>query len=150
MTKSKKIAFVCCALALIVSSLWIYWERPMTMDALIPEENWTRVELRKGAAVSSYYEGEFEDPELDRILSQMGAVRLTRAEKRNYPDDEYFQILLFKGESYPTMIYAGSAGYVQIAAELDFDHWKCYEGGEEFYRWLESYSHSLSAVYSIE
>ena len=150
MTKAKKRILSCCVLFLVITGLWIYWERPMTMDSLIPEENWTRVELRKGSAVSSYYEGEFENPELDRILTQMGAVRLSRAERRNYLDDAYFQILLFQGEAYPTMIYVGCDGNVQIAAELDFDNWKCYEGGEEFYRWLESDSRSLSAVYNIE
>ena len=79
----------------------------------------------------------------------MGAVQLTRAEKRPYLDDYYFQINLYKGEPYPTMLYVGNTGRVQIARELDFDHWQHYEGGEELYRWLESYSRTLPAVMEI-
>lgn len=143
MTKGKKIGRIFLVIVLLIGGLWFYWEWPMNMDSLIPEENWVRAELRWSSIASSYYVPEFENMELDRLLTQMGAVKLTRAEERDYLDDQYFQILLFKGEAYPTMIYVGDTGNVQIARELDFDHWKCYEGGADFYRWLESYSQKL-------
>lgn len=149
MRKGKKLAIALCVLALLIGSLWLYWEWPMTMDTLIPEESWVRAELRHGVADGDGQDMEFEAPELDRILPQMGAVRLTRAEKRHYMDDRYFQIILYNGETYPTMIYVGSTGRVKIAQHLDFDHWKDYEGGEDFYRYLENYSRNLSAVIEV-
>jgi len=150
MTKAKKTGAVFLATMLLISLLWCYWEWPMSMASLLPEENWVRAELCWGSGISSYHVPEFENPELDKLLSQMDAVKLNRAEPRNYLDDNYFQIILYKGESYPTMIYVGDAGNVQIARELDFDHWKCYEGGADFYRWLESYSQTLSALYDLQ
>ena len=150
MTKKKKITLLCCVLALMLSSLWIYWERPMTMDRLIPEEAWGKVELHYGAVENAWKEVAFEDPDLDRILSQMNAVRLTRAGNRSFLDDQYFQIILYHGKPYPTMIYVGCTGSVQIARELDFEHWRCYEGGGDFYNWLQSYSQNLSAVFDME
>ena len=150
MKKAKKIGLFLCGFVLMISGLWLYWEWPMPMDTLLPQENWVRMELRRGSVTDSYFETDFENPELDKVLPQMGAVRLTRAQKRSYLDDQYFQIILYKGESYPTMIYVGSAGNVQIAKELDFDHWKNYEGGENFYRYLQNYSKNLCAVYNIE
>lgn len=149
MKKSKRILLPVLFVCLLAAGLWLYWEWPMTMDTLIPEESWVRVELRHGAWEGDFQEMTFESPELDRILPQMGAVRLTRAEKRTYLDDRYFQIILHNGETYSTMLYVGSTGHVQIAKELDFDHWKNYEGGEAFYRYLENYSRSLSAIIEV-
>lgn len=149
MSKAKKTGLFLCVLFFAVGGLWLYWEWPMPMDTLLPKENWVRMELCRGGVTDSYFETDFENPELDKVLPQMGAVRLTRAQKRSYLDDQYFQIILYKGESYPTMIYVGSAGNVQIAKELDFDHWKTYEGGEPFYRYLQNYSQTLPAVYDI-
>lgn len=150
MKKVKKMMLACCVLALIVSSLWIYWEWPMTMDTLIPEEAWIKVELRCGGVENEWKEVTFEDPDPDIILPQINAVRLNRAENRSFLDDQYFQIILYHGQPYPTMIYVGCTGRVQIARELDFGRWKCYEGGEDFYRWLQSYSRNLSAVFDME
>lgn len=149
MKKSKPLFLTALILCLIVTGLWIYWEWPMTMNTLIPSETWTRVELRYGVSGGDGHDMEFESPEPDRILPQMGAVRLTRAEKHTYLDDEYFQIILYNGETYPTMLYVGSTGRVQIAQHMDFDRWKDYEGGEDFYRYLLNYSQNLPAVIDI-
>ena len=148
MAERKRLLIAALGILLLLSGLWLYWEWPMTMASLLPEENWVRAELRWGSVTSSYYVPEFVNPDPDRILSQMGAVKLTRAEERDHLDDRYFQIILYKGEPYPAMIYVGDTGNVQIARELDFDHWQNYEGGEAFYRWLENYSENLSAVYA--
>ena len=149
MAKRKRLLIAALGILLLLGGLWVYWEWPVTMASLLPEANWVRAELRWGSVTSSYYVPEFENPEPDSLLSQMGAVKLTRSEDRDYLDDRYFQIILYKGESYPTMIYVGDAGNVQIARELDFAHWQNYEGGEAFYHWLENYSESLSAVYDL-
>lgn len=149
MKKSKPLLLTALILCLVVTGLWLYWEWPMTMNTLIPAETWTRVELRYGVANGAGHNMEFESPEMDRILPQMGAVRLTRAEKRTYLDDRYFQIILYNGETYPTMLYVGDTGRIQIARHLDFDHWKDYEGGEDFFRYLEGYSQNLPAVIEI-
>ena len=149
MTKAKKTGAVFLATMLLISLLWCYWEWPMSMASLLPEENWVRAELCWGSGISSYHVPEFENPELDKLLSQMDVVKLNRAEARNYLDDRYFQIILYKGKSYPTMIYVGDAGNVQIARELDFDHWKNYEGGEELYRYLSNLSQRLPAIYPM-
>ena len=149
MNKRKKITIFVCILILTIGSLWLYWEWPMAMDTLLPEETWTRAELRYGVSDGSGRDVEFENPALDRILPQLGAVRLTRTENRPYMDDRYFKITLYNGETHPTMIYVGSTGYIHIAEHLDFDHWKTYEGGEDFFRYLDNYSRNLPAVIEV-
>ena len=68
MTKAKKTGRILLALALLLGFLWFYWEWPMTMDSLLPEENWVRTELRWCSVADSYYESEFENAEPDRLL----------------------------------------------------------------------------------
>ena len=149
MTKAKKMGMAFLVFALVLGGLWFYWECPVSMGTLIPEAHWVRAELRWCSVADSFYESEFENVDPDRLVPQMDSVQLTRTEKRPYLDDYYFQINLYKGEAYPTVIYVGNTGRVQIARELDFDHWEHYEGGETFYRYLQSYSQTLPAVIEI-
>ena len=62
----------------------------------------------------------------------------------------HFQIMLKKGLPYPTMVYVEANGQIHVAAELDFDHWKNYEGGQELYTYLSILSKNLPALYPAE
>ena len=93
---------------------------------------------------------EFQDPPMEEILELLPAVRVTRAEKRHYLDDECFRITLYKGEAWPTVLYVGSSGRIDIAADMQFDDWKNYEGGEALYRYLYNLSQNLAGTVPVE
>lgn len=147
MTKVKKTGAIFLAAALLIGVLWFYWEYPVSLGSRIPEATWVKVELRQeeGAATGAYIE--FLEPPLDEILTQLDATRVTRMGKDRLLDGKYFQLLLYKGEAYPTMLYVEENGQIHVAAELDFDHWKNYEGGKTLYSYLSNLSQRLSAVY---
>lgn len=150
MTKAKRIGISLCVLALVIGGLWFYWERPLTLGDLIPQEEWVRLELKQDDATNTGTYITFQEPPMDKILMQLKATRVTRAEKDRLLSGKYFQLLLYKGVSYPTMLYVEENGQIHIAAELDFDHWKNYEGGEELYIYLSILSKTLSAAIPVE
>ena len=92
----------------------------------------------------------FDDPPMEEFLELLPGIRVTRGEERPYLDDECFRITLYKGEAWPTVLYVGSTGRVDIAADLDFDHWKNYEGGEALYLYLSILSQTLSGTLPVE
>ena len=150
MTRAKKTGITLFVLVLVIGGLWFYWERPLSLGDLIPREAWTDLELLQDDATNTGTYVTFQDPPLDKILIQLQATRVTRAAKDRLLVGKYFQILLHKGESYPTMLYVEENGQIHVAAELDFDHWKNYEGGEELYTYLSILSQRLPAVYPVD
>lgn len=150
MRKSKKIALVFCVFALVIAIFWWYWERPLPLDRLIPQEQWVRMDLEQMLPNNLAGDLEFQDPPMEEILALLPAVRVTRAEKRPYLDDECFRITLYKGEAWPTVLYVGSSGRVEIAADMQFDDWKYYEGGEALYLYLSILSKTLSGTLPVE
>ena len=142
MSKSKKILIAVMAACLILSGLWLYWEWEMPISDLIPEEKWMRLELRQEEEAGTGLQRELEVP-LEPVLAQMKETRVTRRREDRSLDEGRVQLLLYKGEAYPTMLYAEPDGTIHIAEELDFDHWKCYEGGEELYEFLVANSREL-------
>ena len=144
MTKVKKIAALICVLAFLIGGLWFYWEQQLIIGDLIPDSTWTRLELRKGTAAGSGEEIVYDAP-LEPLLTRIKAASVTRDEENRLLSDQHFQIILYNGNTYPTMLYVKSNGEVHIAVQLDFDHWKHYEDGEELYAFLLDYCESLPA-----
>ena len=147
MTTAKKFAVAFCVLALAVGGLWWYWEYPVPLDRLIPEEQWVRMEMEQSLSHSNMV---FEDPPMEDVLALFPAIRVTRAQNSDYVEDGSFRITLFKGEAWPTMMYVSLSGGIKIAAALDFDNWKCYEGGEALYQYLDTCSKTLTALLPAE
>ena len=150
MKNLKKITAAICLLALVNGGLWWYWERPLPLDRLIPQEQWVRMELEQMLPNNLAGDLEFQDPPMEEILALLPAVRVTRAEKRHYLDDECFRITLYKEEAWPTVLYVGSSGRIDIAADMQFDDWKNYEGGEALYRYLYNLSQNLAGTVPVE
>lgn len=147
MTRAKKTGIALLVLVLVIGGLWFYWERPLSLGDLIPQEAWTGLELLQDDATNTGTFITFQDPPLEEILTQISATRVTRAEKDRLLEEKHFQIMLKKGSPYPTMLYVEENGQIHVAAELDFDHWENYEGGEELYTYLSILSQRLSAVH---
>ena len=147
MTTAKKFAVAFCVLALAVGGLWYYWEYPVPLDRLIPEEQWVRMEMEQSLSHSNMV---FEDPPMEDVLALFPAIRVTRAQNSDYVEDDSFHITLFKGEAWPTMMYVSPSGGIKIAADMDFDNWKCYEGGEALYQYLDMCSKTLTALLPAE
>ena len=143
MTRAKKTGIAVLVLALVIGGLWFYWERPISLGELIPQEEWTGLELLQDDAANTDAHLTFQEPPLEEILIRIQATRVTRAAKDRLLGGKYFQILLKKGLPYPTMLYVEENGQIHVAAELDFDHWKNYEGGEELYTYLSILTKTL-------
>lgn len=142
MSKAKKILIAVLAGCLILGGLWQCWEWEMPISDRIPEETWTRLELRQEMEAGTGLQREFEAP-LEPILTRLKETRVTRRGEDHSLSEGTFQILLYKGEAYPTMLYVEPDGTIHIAKELDFTNWKQYEGGEELYEFLTAYSQEL-------
>ena len=150
MKKTKLMATVICVLLLVIGSLWWYWEYPLALNELIPKENWARMEMEQMLPYNMSGNLTFEDPPMEDVLALLPAIRVTRAQNSNYVEDDSFRITLFKGEAWPTVMYISPTGKIQIAAELEFDNWKCYEGGEALYQYLHTCSKTLTALLPVE
>lgn len=149
MTKAKIPGIAVLVLLLVIGSLWFYWERPISLGERIPQEAWSGLELLQDDATNTGTFITFQAPPLDEILNQIQATRVTRASKDRLLEGKHFQIILKKGLPYPTILYVEENGQIHVAADLDFDHWKNYEGGEELYVYLSILSKNLSATYPV-
>lgn len=150
MTKAKRTGIAVLALALVIGGLWFYWERPLSLGELIPQEAWIGLDLLQDDATNTGTFITFQEAPLDEILTQIQATRVTRAPKDRLLEEKHFQLMLKKGQPYPTMLYVEANGQIHIAVELDFGHWKNYEGGQELYRYLSILSKNLPALYPAE
>lgn len=132
---------------LLLLGLWLYWEYPISLLDRLPKENWVRMELEK--QVQSDLNGDtlYMDIPMEQILTQLDGTTVSRAAKKEHLEDEVFRITLYKGEAWPTVIYVGPSGRVDVAADMQFDDWKYYEGGEVLYTYLKALTLDLPAVY---
>ena len=151
MEKVKKLGIAVCTFILLLGGLYVYWEREIPLMSLLPDEDWTKVQLLMGNVGSDEWEREFTDPPLDRILDFIQATKVTRDEKDPYLDDQYFQIYLIPEDGYPTVIHVEKNGEVIVFADstLDMDEYRYYEDGEILYSMLLSLSGELSARFII-
>ncbi len=124
---------ICVLLLVLCAALWMYWERQIPMIELLPEEDWVKLDMRISEAGTG--DREIDPPELEKVLEAIGKAKVTRGPE--YKDvSGSFRLALYKGEGYPTVIYVSEDGKIAIAAEMDVDNWRYYEGGEELYKAL--------------
>lgn len=150
MTKAKKTGMALLVLVMVVVCLWLYWERPHSLWDLLPQEKWIGLELMQDNGDNTGKYATYQGVPMEEILTQIQATRVSRAAKDRLLGGKYFQILLKKGLPYPTMLYVEENGQIHIASELDFDHWKNYEGGEALYTYLSVLSKNLPALYPVD
>ena len=150
MKKAQKIAIVFSVLVLLTFALWWHWERPLPLDRLIPQGQWVRMELEQMLPNHLAGDLKFQDPPMEEILALLPAVRVTRTEQLPYLDDDCFRITLYKGEGWPTVLYVGSSGRIEIAADMQFNDWKYYEDGEALYLYLYNLSKTLPGAVPVD
>lgn len=132
--------------ALIIVCVWAWWEREIPLTDLLPDTAWTDVRILVGDGNSPEREQELAQPPLEEILAAVSEARVTRDTNNSHLDDRYFQLYLCPGEGYPAVVYVNRNGRLQIAADMEFDHYQYYEGGESLYKALESICASLSPL----
>lgn len=120
MTTARKFAVAFCVFALVAGGLWWYWECPISLENLIPEEKWVRMEMEQTLPHNMAGNLVFKDPPMEDVLSLLPAIRVTRAQNSNFVEDNSFRITLYKGEAWPTVMYVSPSDGIKIAAELDF------------------------------
>ena len=127
---------ICALLVILLCALCIFlWYRTeLPLADRIPQENWVRCEVFLGTPGV----GDTEVP-MDDLQGLLDAIDHTTVVRRSeFPGfyTPYFRIVLYKGESYPTLIHVAENGNISVAAELDLDHYAYYKGGEELYQAL--------------
>ena len=150
MTRLQKMVGCICILSLVLAGLWWYWERPMPLNQLLPKEQWVRMQLEQMLLEKLTGDMAFAEPPLEDFLENLPSIRVNRAEKNPAVEDESFRITLYKGEAWPTVMYVSPSGRISIAADMQFDDWKAYEGGEALYQYLYHISRNLSGVIPVE
>lgn len=132
MSKTKKIILAALAVCMLAASLWLYWERTFSLSSVLPEENWTRVEISIGdpGVGQAIWQGTVD---LETVLTALDHARVSRGPGFPGMTQPYFQLTLYKGEAYPTHITVVKNGQISVAEELDFDHYAYYEGGDWLY-----------------
>lgn len=131
---------------LVIVGIWAWWEREIPLMDLLPDTAWTSVRLLVGDTNSPEREQELAEPPLEDILTAVSEAKVTRASRNFHLDDRYFQFYLCPEEGYPTVVYVNQNGRLQIAANMVLDHYEYYEGGENFYKALESIYASFSPL----
>lgn len=144
MSRGKKAAILIVAIVLLMFGLWMYWGRKISLTEALPDASWTKVRLLAGDPDSQEREQEFASPPLEEILAAADAAKVTRDGKKAYLSDKYFQLYLYQDEGHSTVIYVKNTGEIMIAADLD--HYRYYEGGEEFYEALSTICAGLANV----
>ena len=133
MRNKKVLLAICVLLRVLCAALWMYWESKIPMIELLPDEDWVKLDMSFSEA--GIGDREIDPPELGKVLTAIGKTKVTRGPE--YKDvSGSFRLALYKGEGYPTVIYVGEDGKIAIAAEMDVDNWRYYEGGEELYEAL--------------
>lgn len=125
MSRGKKAAILIVVSVLLITGLWMYWEREISMMDVLPDASWTKARLLAGDPDSQEREQEFASPPLDEILAAVEATKVTRDGALSLP-----------GGGDPTVVYVTNTGQIIIAADLD--HYRYYEGGEAFYEALSA------------
>lgn len=129
---------------LVIVGIWAWWERAIPLMDLLPDTAWTSVRLLVGDTNSPEREQELAEPPLEDILTAISEAKVTRASRNSHLDDNYFLLYLCPQKGYPTVVYVNQNGRLQIAANMDLDHYQYCEGGENLYKALESICGSLS------
>lgn len=132
MKKAKKIVLIGLILCALALSAWLYWERAFPLADVLPEEDWIRVQIDIGdpGVGQEPWQGT-ADPET--VLTALEQAQVTRGPEFRSMSLPYFQLTLFKGESYPTHITVVANGQISVAVELDFDNYRYYEDNGELY-----------------
>ncbi len=125
MSRGKKAAILIVVSVLLITGLWMYWKREISMMDVLPDASWTKARLLAGDPDSQEREQEFASPPLDEILAAAEATKVTRDGALSLP-----------GGGDPTVVYVKNTGQIIIAADLD--HYRYYEGGEAFYEALSA------------
>lgn len=146
MSRFQKVILGFLMAVLVIAGIWAWWEREIPLMDLLPDTAWTSVRLLTGDVNSPEREQELAEPPLGDILTAVSEAKVTRTSRNSHLDDSYFQFYLCPEEGYPTVVYVNQNGQIQVAADMDLDHYQYYEDGEDLYKALERICASLSPL----
>lgn len=134
MAKPKKLLVAALALCLAAGGLWFWWGRQFPLLDILPEENWTKLQMYVADDTSEEWTWEIEPPEMADVLSAMAQTKVDRNDKDRNLGSISFQLLLYpENGGYPTLIYVSEYGKIAVAVAYDLDSYQYYEHGEELY-----------------
>lgn len=138
MSKRWRIVAVLAVLLLFLGD-YLYWTTPFYLKRVIPGEEWTKAQLW-------YYNEHFDAQEilvdgetLQKIMSGFNAERVTNRPGFRTLSQPYFMLYLYYDEGCPCSVTIVENGDISIAAELDTDHRKYFDGGEELFEYLKTF-----------
>ena len=148
MSKNKKRLILVFVLCLVLSGLWLYWEREIPLQDQLPDADWYKVQFH-GMYFEGYVEYTVEDLDADLLLSILNAARVDRGPEFETLDGDSLMLWLYPGGTPPTLITVREDGRISVMEKLSDKHIRYYEGGEDLYRRLQSKAQTLPAVYHM-
>ncbi len=137
MSTYKKIGLIAAGTCVLILAVWFYYFWEYNLPELLPQQTWTKVQIYHGGPDEEMRE--WEDADLDAVLSAISATRLRRDGSPARTVDAHFLLMLYSEENPgpgPTILYAERSGNIHIAADGDTDRYQYYENGEELYQTL--------------
>ena len=123
----KEILIVLTVIMICAAGFW-YFEGTFPLTDILPDEEWTDVEVYAGNVGSDRLE---VSPET--VLAAIDGTTVDRGQEfHSMPLPLYSILLVVDGEA-PTLIYVLEDGRISVAVELDAEHYQHFAGGKELY-----------------
>jgi len=146
MSRKKKL-LILAAIALLFLADFLYWTVHFSFEKALPDENWTKAQLW-------YYDEHFDmreilldEADLGQVVTSLKGGQVTNRPRFRTLSQPYFQLYLYSDKGYPTSITIVENGDISIAEQLDTDHRKYFDGGEELFAILKGLMGRSPAVF---
>lgn len=146
MPRKKKI-FAVVAILLLFLGDFLYWTIPFSFEKALPKENWTKAQLWYYDEYFDMREITIDENTLKQIVTSLKGGQVTnrpRSRFRSLPD---FELYLYSDRFLTCSINISENGDISVAAELETDRRKHYDGGEELYVMLKNLTSQLPAFF---
>lgn len=135
MKKHPKIIIAVALLALIIGSLWFYWEQELVLGDIIPAGD-NEAQFFIATPSSGSTDIPLDDQIESLMLEAVRSATVTRGPEFHALPELCYELHL-NGDGYPTLVYVGKDGRISVAVDLDLDHYQYFEDHGELYAALD-------------
>ena len=138
MKKLWKILIPVLAVLVLCAGVWVYYERPIVLADVLPEENWTEIIGYKFYDRPGHPYKEIGNLAPEQLLDALARTTVTRGGAFRGISQNYYQLDLCRDDGPSTLIYVLEDGRVSIAIDHDTEHYQYFEDSGTLYLELEA------------
>lgn len=138
------------ALAFLLTGIWLYGNVYFPLGDAMPDETWTKAKLWYYDEAFHSREIEIDEVTFSKLVPVLESERVSHRQAFAGMSQPYFQLYLYHDTGYPTVFYIVENGDIAVAAELDADRYRHFDGGEELYACLRILTKNLPAAFSTK